>query len=81
MPNVVGTLIKLLVASLVVGAVMMWLDLDALGLLRWAGDALRDLAVAMGDVFDWAVGPILLGATIVVPIWLISLLVRRVRGR
>lgn len=81
MPNVVGIVVKLLVASLIVGAIMMWLDLDALGLLRWAGNALRDLAASLGDIFDWAVGPILLGATIVIPIWLIALLVRRVRGR
>jgi hypothetical protein len=79
--DVIGTVLKLLVASLIVGAILMWLDLDALGLLRWAGDALRNLAASMGDIFRWAIGPILLGATVVVPIWLILLLVRRARGR
>ena len=79
--DVIGTILKLLVASLIVGAIMMWLDLDALGLLRWAGDAMQNLAASMGDIFRWAIGPILLGATIVVPIWLIVLLVRRAQRR
>lgn len=81
MSDVVGTVIKLVVASLVVGAIMKWLNVDALGMVRWLGNSLRDVAAMMGDVFDWAVGPILLGATIVIPIWLIALLMRRVRGR
>lgn len=81
MSDVIGTIIKLLLASLLVGAIMMWLDVDAMGLLRWAGDALRSLAENLGAVFRWAVAPILIGATVVVPIWLIMLLVRKARGR
>jgi hypothetical protein len=81
MPDVVGTILKLLVASLLVGAIMMWLDVDALGLVRWMVDAARNVAASLGDVFRWAIGPVLLGATIVVPIWLIVLIARRVRRR
>jgi hypothetical protein len=81
MSDVIGTILKLLLASLLVGAIMMWLDVDALGLLRWAGDALRGLAENLGAVFRWAIAPILIGATVVVPIWLIMFLVRKAKGR
>lgn len=81
MSDVIGTVLKLLLASLAVGAIMTWLDVDALGLLRWAGDALRNLAENLGAVFRWAVAPVLLGATVVVPIWLIMLAVRKLKSR
>ena len=81
MPNVIGTAVKLLVASLIVGAIMTWLHVDALGMLRGAADAVRNLAASLGDIFNWAVAPILLGATVVLPLWLISLVVKRVKGR
>jgi hypothetical protein len=81
MPEIVGTILKLLVASLIVGATMMWLDVDALGLLRWAGDALHGLAQNLGAIFRWAIAPLLIGATVVVPIWLIMLVVRKLKRR
>ena len=81
MPDVIGTILKLLLASLVVGAIMMWLEVDALGLLRWAGDAMQSLAQNLGAIFRWAVAPLLIGATVVVPIWLIMLLVRKLKRR
>ena len=81
MSDVIGTILKLLVASLVVGAIMMWLNVDALGLLRWAGDALHGLAQNLGAIFRWAIAPVLIGATVVVPIWLIMLAVRKMKSR
>jgi len=81
MSDVIGTIVKLLLASLVVGAIMMWLNVDALGLLRWAGDALHSLAQNLGAIFRWAIAPVLIGATVVVPIWLILLAVRKLKSR
>ena len=80
MPNVIGTLVKLLLASLVVGVILNFMDLDAVGFLRWLGTSFRDLVGVFGDFAEWAVQPILVGAVLVVPIWLVALLIGKARG-
>ena len=83
-----GTLLKLLLASLVVGFVLTWLDVEPTDLvartreaLLWAFAHARavtdDLVDSAGDV----VGYVLVGAVVVVPIWLLSLLIRALRRR
>jgi hypothetical protein len=90
--NIVGTVLKLLVASLIVGAIMMWLDVDALGLVRWLidsavglghwlADAVKSIWGSLGEMARWAVTPILVGATVVIPIWLIAFLVGKAKRR
>jgi len=79
MPNVVGTIIKLLIASLIVGVILSWLDLDALGFLRWIGHSFHDIVAFFGEFARWALGPILVGAVLVVPIWLIFFLIGRAK--
>jgi hypothetical protein len=81
MPNVVGTIVKLLIASLVVGIILNFMDLDALGFLRWIAHSFRDILGVFGDFFQWAMGPILVGAVLVVPIWLVFFLIGKARGR
>jgi hypothetical protein len=79
--NVVGTIIKLLIASLIVGVILSWMDLDAMGFLRWIGHSFSDIVAFFGEFARWALGPILVGAVLVVPIWLIFFLIGRARGR
>lgn len=79
--NVVGTIIKLLIASLIVGVILSWMDLDAMGFLRWIGHSFQDIVAFFGEFARWALGPILVGAVLVVPIWLIFFLIGRARGR
>ena len=81
MPNVVGTIVKLLIASLIVGIILKFMDLDAVGFLRWVASSFRDIIGFFGDFFEWALGPILIGAVLVVPIWLIFFLIGKAQGR
>jgi hypothetical protein len=81
MSNVVGTIVKLLIASLVVGVILNLMDLDAVGFLRWLVHSFRDILGVFGDFVQWAMGPILVGAVLVVPIWLIFFLIGKARGR
>lgn len=77
----VGTVVKLLVASLVVGALMAWLRVTPDQVVTWIVDA-------AGGFFDTALANIntalkyvLLGAVIVVPIWLVWVLWQSVSRR
>lgn len=73
------TVVKLLIWSLVVGAVLAFLDItpqDILGWLTgWARDAVDNAQIYIGR----AVTYILLGAVVVVPIWLVAWLLRSSR--
>ena len=80
MSSPLGTIVRLLLACLIVGLVLKFLHMDAVGLLRWMGNTIANLGDVFGDFFHWAVGPILVGAVVVIPIWVISLLMRRARG-
>jgi hypothetical protein len=82
MPKISGsTIIKLLIASLIVGFALTFFNLDPRDvlthMLRWA----KSLAEWSVDVFGSAVSYILLGAVIVLPIWLVFYLLRALRGR
>lgn len=83
-----GTLLKLLLASLVVGFVLTWLDVEPTDLvartreaLLWALAQARNLTDDLVDSAGDVVGYVLVGAVVVVPIWLLSLLIRALRRR
>jgi hypothetical protein len=80
-PITFRTILKLLFASLVVGALMAWFGVTPEEILRRAGglvgDAFRNARALLGDALSY----ILLGAVIVVPIWLIGYLLRAFKGR
>ena len=82
------TLLQLLLASLIVGFVLAQLDIQptdlvvrvreaALQAVAFVRAAVDDLAGSAGDV----VGYVLLGAVVVVPVWLLGLLLRTLRRR
>jgi len=76
-----GTVVKLVIASLCVGLVLAWLDMDPIELFAWARDRIEG---ALGDATEWVLWSakyILLGAVIVVPIWLLSYLWRAARKK
>lgn len=80
--NIIATVLKLLLASLAIGLVLAALNVTTskevfarLGeLVRYATDTGGDLAV-------WAFDYILLGALVVVPVWVVMVLFRRLRRR
>lgn len=82
MPRITGgTVVKLLVLSLVVGLILAALNIDPQNFLV----SMRDGAVKlfdMGvDLFGWAITYVLIGAVVVIPIWLIMYLWRYMRSR
>jgi len=82
MPKITGsTIIKLAIACLIVGFALTFFHLDPRDVLthalRWAKSLAEWSVGAFGQAFSY----ILLGAVIVLPIWLVFYLLRAVRGR
>jgi hypothetical protein len=74
MNSPVKTVVKLLVASLLVGWLLKALNLDAESLLRFLGGFADSLMNILAGIFEWSLSPILIGALVVIPIWLIRLI-------
>jgi Domain of unknown function (DUF6460) len=82
MPKITGsTIIKLLIACLIVGFALAFFKVDPRHVLTWIVHLARDLAQWSVSVFGDAISYILLGAVIVLPIWLFFYLLRAARGR
>ncbi|MGY8961097.1 MAG: DUF6460 domain-containing protein [Alphaproteobacteria bacterium] len=82
LPKISGrSIVKILVASLLVGIILAALDIDPRNLLTSAQVAFEKLADMGVSFFNWAFTYILIGAVVVVPIWLITYLWRGVRNK
>lgn len=82
MPRItVGTVVKLLILSLVVGLVLAVLNIDPKNILQSLQAGIENLIEMGADFFGWAFKYILIGAVVVVPIWLAIYLWRFLRGR
>lgn len=82
MPKItLGTVVKLIVACLVVGFILSVLNIDPRNILSSGRQAIEWLIEMGGEFFGWAVTYILLGAVVVIPIWLIMFLLKLARGR
>ena len=67
-----AVLLRLAFVSLVVGALMAWLDIDALVLLSWIEQTVARLWAAGFDAVRQLGRYFLAGAALVVPIWLVT---------
>lgn len=78
--NAARTVIQLIVASIFVGAIFSFLGLDAIdfwrGLFESLRNLIRSLGESIGEVAVTLFTYLIIGAAIVVPIWLISKLIR-----
>ena len=82
MPRVtLGTLIKILLASLAVGLIMAALNLTPQQIFHSAFARLGEAFDWAVGVFGWAVTYVLLGAAVVVPVWFVLYLLRAFKGR
>jgi hypothetical protein len=79
--NIGGTLLKLFILSLVVGVVLSVFDIDPENLLGAIGGTAESIFRVIVDALEWAVPFVLIGAVVVVPIWLILTLLRLARRR
>lgn len=82
MPKISGaTVIKLVIVCFLVGFALVWFNLDPKDVLMQGWRGVKALGEWSVDVFGWAISYILLGAVIVLPIWLVFYLLRAFRGR
>lgn len=79
------TLLKLVIVSIIVGGALSLLGLSPISFWRSVIDGVRNLVAAIGDSFGEVVVNLatylVLGAVIVVPIWLVSRLISARRDR
>ena len=75
------TTLKLLAACLVVGLVMAFFEIKPFGMFNFLWDIAQTLAEWIGRSIAWAGPYVILGAGIVLPVWLVMVLWRRLRGR
>lgn len=79
--EVAAIVVKLLVASLVVGLVLRALNIQPRNLLRDIPDVVYDAYRTIVHLLDWALPYIMVGAVVVVPIWALVMLFRLVKRR
>ena len=70
-----------MVFSLIVGLLLSFFDINPTELLAAFGETAEMIFGVVADIIEWAVKYILLGAVVVVPIWLIYFLIGKARGK
>lgn len=82
MPRItLATLLKLVIASILVGAAMAYLDVQPIQLWRWFAERLAEIFADIHYYASRAVTYFLLGAVVVVPIWFVIYLWRAIRRK
>ena len=79
--NLGGTLLKLFILSLIVGFVLSVFNIDPEKLLGSIGGTVESIFNVLVDALEWAVPFVLIGAVVVIPIWLILAALRMARRR
>ena len=65
------TILRILLASLLVGMAMAFLDVQPADILSWLHTSLRDALANAEAWIGWTAKYVLLGAVVVVPIWVL----------
>lgn len=71
-----ATLLRLLLASLIVGALMAWLGVTPREVVGYVTGFFQEVFANATSWIGSAISYVLLGAVIVVPIWLVAMLLR-----
>ena len=80
--NILATVVKLLLASLAVGLVLSALNITSFKAVFSGISELIGYAMDQGGEFAaWAFDYVVLGAAVVVPVWLVIAIFRRLRKR
>ncbi|WP_020179971.1 DUF6460 domain-containing protein [Methylopila sp. M107] len=77
----IGVIIRLALLCVIVGLVLDQLDINALQLFRWAVDRIEDLIRNSADVIKLVGRYFLIGAAVVIPIWVLMRVFRMGSGR
>lgn len=82
MPQITfATILRILLASLVVGMAMAWFDVQPGDILNWLTGSLDDVLANAQAWIGWTIKYVLLGAVVVVPIWGLWYLLQFLRRR
>ena len=73
--------VKLLVVSLLVGMMLAFFDMKPEELLASLGDTVKSIFQVLVSFVEWMVPYVLLGAVVVIPIWVIMLVWRYFRSK
>ena len=77
--SIFGVIIRLVLLSIVVGVILSTLGITPRNFFYQIEVLLRRIYDLGFDTFDWLLGYLLLGAMVVVPIWLIARLISTLR--
>ncbi|HVI29787.1 DUF6460 domain-containing protein [Hansschlegelia sp.] len=77
----IGVLVRLALLCVIVGLLLDQLDLDAFELFRWAAHVVRDAIANSADLLRMIGRYFLIGAVVVVPIWIVLRIFRIGSGR
>jgi hypothetical protein len=82
MPRItLATVVKLVLASIAVGAAMAFLDVQPQDVFRWLAQRLGAIVADIRYYATRALTYLLLGAVVVVPVWLVLYLWRALKGK
>jgi H+/Cl- antiporter ClcA len=76
LPRLLSTLVKVAVASLIVGTILAHFGITAEQILKELGVTPERLAEFARQALAWALPNLLLGSLIIVPVWLLAYLFR-----
>lgn len=76
----ISTLVKIMLASLLVGVALAFLDIRPEDVLKDVGLTPDDLLSYIGRSVRWATPHVILGAVVTVPVWIVIYLFRPPRG-
>ncbi len=79
--NIAATLIKLAIGSLLLGLLLRFFSVSPRKLLEGLGDTALEIFDIIAGMLAWAVEYILIGAIVIVPIWLVLVAWRSFRGK
>jgi len=81
LPKILATLAKLAVLSFIVGWILVQFDISPEDIFDNFGETLRRIYEMATSAVEWSAGYIVIGAVIVIPIWLLSVLLGAIKGR
>ena len=79
--SAMSTIIKIAIGSLLLGLLLRFFSISPRGLLQGLGDTALEIFDIIAGMLAWAVEYILIGAIVIVPIWLIFFLWGKFRGK
>ena len=78
--RLISTVVKIVLASLIVGVILAYLDISPEAVLKDVGLTPGDIVSYLDRSMRWAVPHIIIGAIVTVPVWLVIYLFRPPRG-